>query len=254
LRLKDNGYLPAGIDLNCDLGEGAGHDADIIPFITSANISCGYHAGTMSEIEHTLMLCAASGVRIGAHPGFPDRANFGRKAMYLTAEQIYKLIAVQLEITDTLCQKYGALMTHMKLHGALYNQTAGDAEMAEPVIRAILDFDPGLEVYGLSGSLYLHMASESGLRVRHEVFADRTYMDDGTLTPRDHPRAFILTEEQMIRHVLDMTNAQSVTTVSGFRIHVRAETICLHGDGPSAISFARKLHSLMRIESKKNEP
>lgn len=237
--------MPFNIDINCDLGEGMSNDALIMPYITSASIACGYHAGDKKTMEKTIELALQNGVKIGAHPSYPDRENFGRKAMNLKDEEVYDVVLKQIEILSTIAQKHFTVLHHMKLHGALYNQTAFDKKLSEIVCKAMLDFNPGLLVYGLSGSLFLEIARQMGLKVAHEVFADRTYQDDGSLTPRNHPNALIDDADKMLAQVKQMIEKQSVTTLSGKHIPIKADTICIHGDGANAVLFARKIKELI---------
>lgn len=233
------------MDLNCDLGEGAGNDSLIIPLISSANVSCGLHAGTESDIRETVRLCLQHNVRVGAHPSFDDRINFGRVEMVLSDQSLYDLIGSQLEFLSGICKDLGIPMIHVKPHGALYNMLARDSSMSAVTAACIRDFDPDLIVFGLSGSVFLSVASELGLAVKHEVFADRTYRDDGSLTPRSMPYALITDQRQMEEQVLEMIFKQVVTTTSGKKINLRSETLCLHGDGPDAVQFVWAIRDLL---------
>ncbi|GEP94036.1 5-oxoprolinase subunit PxpA [Chitinophaga cymbidii] len=234
------------IDLNCDMGEGLDTDAGIMPFISSANIACGYHAGDHDTITRTIALAQEHQVAIGAHPGFADKANFGRTPQHLSDDALYDLIAGQLQVMQSACRTLGAVMTHVKPHGALYNMAAVDPVMSRVIAKAVKDTDPALRLYGLSSSWLIKAAAEAGLHTASEVFADRTYQDDGTLTPRSQPGALIANEEQAIQQVLQMVTQQTVTTLSGRSIPLTAETICLHGDGPHALPFARAIHAALR--------
>jgi UPF0271 protein len=234
------------IDLNCDMGEGMDTDAAIMPFISSANIACGYHAGNHDIINHTVALAIKHNVAVGAHPGFADKENFGRKEQHLSDTALYDLVAVQLEIMQVVCRSQGTIMQHVKPHGALYNMAAKTPEMARIIAKAVKDTDPALCLFGLSNSWLIKAAAEAGLKTASEVFADRTYQQDGSLTPRQHPNALIESEEQALRQVVQMVTLQQVTTVDGYIIPLTAETICLHGDGAHAVAFAKAVYNTLR--------
>jgi UPF0271 protein len=240
-----NQHLMRKIDLNCDVGEGLDTDADIMPFISSANIACGYHAGDPDTMARTVSLALEHQVAIGAHPGFADKINFGRIPQHLSDNALYDLITAQLHAMQSVCRTLGATMTHVKPHGALYNMAATTPAMARVIANAVKDADPTLCLYGLSNSWLIKAAAEAGLRTASEVFADRTYQDDGTLTPRNQPNALIDHEEQAIQQAIQMVTRQQVTTVNGKTIPLTAETICLHGDGPHAVAFARAVHNAL---------
>lgn len=234
-----------GIDLNCDLGEGTGNDVFIVHYISSAGISCGYHAGTEEDIRNTVSLCDRHRVRVGAHPSFRDKSNFGRVEVLLPDRELYDLVGQQLEFFRQVCREAGVPLVFVKPHGALYNMLARDRNMAMVVAGCIRDFDPGLEVYGLSGSVFLREAGELGLAVKHEVFADRTYTDQGSLTPRNQPGALLVSDSRVREQVLEMIIENRVTSVSGKKIPIRADTLCLHGDGAHAVHFAEMIHGLL---------
>jgi UPF0271 protein len=233
-------------DLNCDMGEGCGNDAELMMYISSANIACGYHAGDRETMRETVRLAVENGVAIGAHPGYRDRDNFGRTSMKLSRREVVDLIHEQLTSLDTICKERGARINHMKPHGALYNQAAVDADLADAIAAAVRDYDPNLVLYGLSGSSMISRAEALGLRTASEVFADRTYSKDGTLTPRTEAKAMIEDVDESIRQVTQMIEAGSVTARSGETIPIRAETICIHGDGPHAVRFARAIREALR--------
>lgn len=234
------------IDLNCDLGEGMATDASILPFISSANIACGYHAGDAEILKRTVDACLQNKVAAGAHPAFKDKENFGRNEMVLNEFQLYDIICDQLYFFEDIAFPMGCIMHHVKLHGALYNMAAKDAEMANVIIRAIKDFDENLILYGLSGSLLLQVAQDAGLKTAHETFADRTYQDDGSLTSRNQPNALLQNVADVVKHALQMVNEGSVTTLSGKIISLKTDTICLHGDGENALVFAQALHENLK--------
>lgn len=226
------------IDLNCDLGEGAGHDAELMPLITSANIACGAHAGDAGTMRATVALARRHGVAIGAHPGFADREHFGRRELALSPAGITELVAEQLAALQAL-----ATVRHVKPHGALYNLAARDRTIAEAIVTAVRAADPGLVVFALAGSELVRAARTAGLPVAEEVFADRTYQRDGSLTPRSEPGALIDTEAAAVAQAVRMVRERVVRAKDGTEVPVRADTLCLHGDGPQAAGFARALRA-----------
>jgi len=234
------------VDLNCDLGEGIGNDALLIPLISSANIACGFHAGDRDIMQQTIEACVQQGVAIGAHPSWPDREHFGRKEMELPAAALYDCMMEQLHTLESIARAMGTSLHHVKPHGALYNQSARDAGIASTIARAVRDFDPGLILYGLSNSLSLTIATELGLRTAHEVFADRTYQEDGSLTPRSRPDALIEDAALAAEQALRMVREQKVLTTSGHTVPVQADTICLHGDGAHALAFCKSIHFILQ--------
>lgn len=234
------------IDLNCDLGEGFPSDALLMPFISSANIACGGHAGDDATMQHTVQLCLQHNVAIGAHPSYPDRAQFGRQDLLgrsVTYEQLPDMLAQQIHALAAVCALLGTRLHHVKPHGALYNRAAQDAVAAGEVCRAIQAIDPALILYGQSGSEMECAAAAHGLPFVPEVFADRTYENNGLLRARSFPDALITDTDQCVRQVLQMVLEQQVTTISGGRITMRAGTVCLHGDGAHAVAFAKAIHT-----------
>jgi UPF0271 protein len=234
------------IDINCDMGEGMPNDAAIMPFISSANIACGYHAGDEGTMKRTVELCLEYGVAIGAHPSFLDRENFGRTNMQLSNEQLYNLMTEQIFLLKKICKQFNAHIHHVKPHGALYNMAAKDATMSRIISQALLDTDANMVLYGLSNSCLIDEANKLGLKTASEVFADRTYQDDGTLTPRTQPNALIEDEALSIQQVLQMVEQQTATSISGKAIPLKAATICIHGDGKHAASFAQQIHQSLK--------
>ena len=224
------------IDLNCDLGEGAGHDAELMPLISSANIACGAHAGDPATMQATVALARRHGVAIGAHPGYADREHFGRREIRLTTLALADLVMRQVEALWAI-----APVRHVKPHGALYNLAARDAGVAMTVATAVHGVDAGLTLVALAGSELARAGRALGLRVAEEVFADRTYRRDGTLTPRGEANALIETEDAAVAQVLRLVKDGLVRATDGTDVAVRADTICLHGDGAHAVSFARRL-------------
>ena len=233
-------------DLNCDMGEGVGLDEALMPWITSANIACGFHAGNGTIMRRTMDLALQYKVHIGAHPSFYDRDNFGRREMKLSNEKIYAIVIEQLIKADMIAREKNTSLYHVKPHGALYNMAARDQKIAPAIALAVKDFNEDLVLYGLSGSCMIHEASAIGLKTASEVFADRTYQDDGSLTPRSHPNALIEDEGVALRQVLQMVHEGTVTAVSGKRIPIVADTICIHSDGRQAVAFARSIHQALQ--------
>lgn len=229
------------IDLNCDLGEGLTTDEQIIPLISSANIACGYHAGDENTMKRTIELCLQHNVSIGAHPSWPDRINFGRTEMNKSANEIKELIIEQLQLIDKIAKQLGATVVHVKPHGALYNQSAKDIVVAEAIADAVYSFNPRLVLFGLSGSLSVTIAKQKGLSAANEVFADRTYTDDGRLTARSQPDALIESIDESVEQALMMVQQEKVKSISGKIISVTADTICLHGDGKHAVEFCKAI-------------
>ena len=235
--------MQAGI--NCDMGEGIGNDELIMPFIDAANIACGYHAGDVQTMQQTMESCIKYGVAIGAHPSFFDKENFGRREMQLPLDDLYELITQQLIISSEIAGIFEKKITHVKPHGALYNMSANNALMANAISKAVYDFDPLLVLYGLSGSHSITEANATGLKTASEVFADRSYQDDGSLTPRSQPGALLEDVNKVVQQVLQMTKEATVTAISGKVIPIVAETICIHGDGEHAVEFAKAIrHAL----------
>lgn len=226
------------IDLNCDLGEGAGHDAELMPLITSANIACGAHAGDEATMRATIALAKQHGVAIGAHPGFADREHFGRRELALTAREVRELIRSQLESFG----KFSGFR-HVKLHGALYNMAARDRDLAAHVADAIFNTEPLALIYAPAGSALAAACKELGYVCCSEVFADRTYQRDGSLTPRSRPDALIHDERIAVAQVLRMVREGVVRATDGTDVPIKADTVCLHGDGPDPVGFARRLRA-----------
>jgi len=233
------------ININCDTGEGLNNEAEIMPFIDSANIACGFHAGDADTMKRVIELCLLHKVNIGAHPSFPDRENFGRTAMQLTDEEVYDLVAEQLHLINSIAKDQGASLLHVKPHGALYNMAAADAELSRTIARAVRDFDDELVFYGLSGSVMIREAEACGLKTANEVFADRSYQPDGSLTPRSSPGALLTTIEDVMLQVNTIIKENKVRALNGKMIDIKADTICIHGDGPNAIEFAKAIHRLV---------
>ena len=226
------------IDLNCDLGEGAGYDVELMPLITSANIACGAHAGDMVTMRATVALAKRYGVAIGAHPGYKDRENFGRRELALAHDDVRALVAAQIAALRAFSP-----VRHVKVHGALYNLAARDPATAAAVADAVCESGDELILFVLPNSELSRAARERGLRVANEVFADRTYQRDGSLTPRSRPEALIHEADAAVAQVLRMIRQGVVRASDGADVPIAADTVCLHGDGPDPVGFARRLRA-----------
>jgi UPF0271 protein len=223
------------------MGEGFSNDEALMPFISSANIACGFHAGDDITMDKTVALAQRHGVAVGAHPSFFDRENFGRSEMKLHSNEIYELVQNQIKILRSVAAKHDARLQHVKPHGALYNMSVKDVTIARAIVLAVKDYDPNLMLFGLSGSHLVKEAHELGLKTKSEVFADRTYQDDGSLTPRSNPNALIQDTRKAVDQSLQMIHKKTVNTISGKVVPVIAETICIHGDGKYAVAFAKAI-------------
>jgi len=228
------------------MGEGMGNEAQIMPYISSANISCGFHAGNLDTLKKTIELALKNNVAVGAHPGYPDRENFGRVSQMLSLLEMAELIAEQMYIFEKVAIPLGAKMHHVKLHGAMYNDCAKDAALSKIFIQTIQAIDSDIIIYGLSGSKTIQEAKKLGQPFANEVFADRTYQLDGHLTPRYLEHAMIHEVELACKQVLDIIQLQKVNTIQGDPIDIEADTICIHGDGINAIEFAKAIHTSLK--------
>jgi len=233
------------VDLNADLGEGAPDDAELLALVSSANIACGWHAGDARLMQATVGAALARGVAIGAHPSYPDRENFGRREMRLAPAEVRADLIYQIGALDALVRAAGGRLHHVKPHGALYNQAARDPALADAVAAAVRAVDPGLALYGLAGSELLRAAERAGLRAVAEVFADRGYHADGSLVPRSQPGALVDDVDEAVARTLRMVREGVVQAVSGETVPLQAQTLCLHGDGPHALAFARAIHQAL---------
>jgi UPF0271 protein len=238
--------MKKSVDLNSDLGEsyGAyriGQDDLVMDYITSANIACGFHSGDPNVIKQTVAKAVEKNVSLGAHPGFQDLIGFGRRPMQIDADELYNLIVYQVGAVQSFAQIKKQKLNHVKPHGALYNMAAKDEEMAAAIAEAVYDIDPDLVLYGLSGSELILAGKKVGLRVAEEVFADRTYQPDGTLTSRTESNALIHDPEEAVDRVIRMVRDGKVEAVDGSDIQISADTICIHGDNALSLEFAKKL-------------
>jgi len=233
------------VDLNCDLGEGGAHDVELMALITSANIACGGHAGDAATMRATVKLAQAHRVSIGAHPGYADREHFGRRELGLTTRQIEQLVRDQTARLITIAHDCGTEVTHVKPHGALYNQAARDPAVAAAIASAVGALDGNLILIGLSGSSLITAGRKQGLRVAQEAFADRNYLADGSLAPRTMAGGLIEDSTMAARRALQMCQDQEVETMDGSRRAIVMDTLCLHGDGLQAVTMAREVRRVL---------
>ena len=241
------------VDLNSDLGESfgrytIGNDDKIIPLISSANVACGYHASDPVVMGKTIAMAKEAGIRVGAHPGFPDLMGFGRRNMNVTPAEAKAYVLYQLGALDAFCRVNGVKMQHVKPHGALYNMAAKDYTLSTAICEAIKEFDSNLIVLALSGGQLAKAAQDMGLRTAMEVFADRGYEEDGTLVDRHKEGAMITDENEAIARVIRMVKEKKVTGVTGKDIPIQADSICVHGDGAKALAFVEKIREAFEKE------
>jgi UPF0271 protein len=234
------------IDLNCDLGEGSGHDAELMPLVTSANIACGIHAGDVDTMRAAVRLAQLHGVAIGAHPSLNDRKNFGRREMPLTPHEAHLFVLTQTKLLRIIAHQCGARLAHVKPHGALYLMAARDQILAEAVANAVFEVDAHLVLFALAGSQLAKAGRARGLRVASEVFADRTYQPDGSLTARSRADALITDENVAVAQVLRMVREGRVRATDGTDVPVDPDSVCLHGDATNAVPFALRLAQELR--------
>lgn len=242
--------MERSIDLNCDLGESygpwaLGDDEGIMPFISSANIACGFHAGDPGTIHGTVMKCLRHGVAIGAHPSYPDLSGFGRRRMDMDPQEVYDMVLYQLGAVAAFAKASGTFLRHVKPHGALYNHAAKDPLTAQAILNAVRYFDERLLLYGPAGSELEKAAQAFGIVFCSEAFADRGYEADGSLTPRSRRDALLPDVGSCVRQVMQLVEKGSVTALDGGVVSVRAETICIHGDGPMSVAIAKALREAL---------
>jgi UPF0271 protein len=237
--------MKGSVDLNADLGEGAATEAELLELVTSANIACGFHAGSPVSITASIRAAHAAGVAVGAHPSLADRENFGRREWPVTPEEVFALMTYQLGAFQAVAFSLGVRPNHVKPHGALYNMAARDPALADAVARALLTVDRTLILFAPGGSALATAASALGLRVAREVFADRNYQSDGALVPRTHAAALLSDAEEAAARIVRMLRENVVRTIDGNDLAIHADTICVHGDTPDAIAFARKLRTYL---------
>ncbi|SAI67759.1 LamB/YcsF family protein [Bordetella ansorpii] len=239
------------LDMNCDMGEsyGAwhmGNDEAVLKYVSSANIACGFHGGDPGTMRKTVAAALANGVAIGAHPSLQDLAGFGRRTIQISPQEAYDAMVYQVGALAGVAASQGARLHHVKAHGALYNMAAKDLELARALCQAVRDVDGGLVLYGLAGSRWIEAAQSVGLRTAQEVFADRTYQADGSLTPRSRADAMITDLDQSIGQVLGMVRDGVVQATDGTRVPLRPDTLCIHGDQPGAEAFAAGIRKALQ--------
>lgn len=235
----------ARIDLNADLGEGVGDDETMLTIVTSANIACGFHAGTPADLLATCRAAVAAGVRIGAQVSYPDRAGFGRRFMEMSTPDLIADLVYQIGALDALARSVGGSVTYVKPHGALYNTVVHHEQQADAVVAAVRDVNPGLAMMGLPNSEILARAERAGLRVITEAFADRAYTPTGTLVPRTECGAVLSDSAEIARRVVEMTTTGRLTAIDGTVVAVDADSICLHGDTQGAVGHARAVREAL---------
>ncbi|MGM0898407.1 MAG: LamB/YcsF family protein [Bacillota bacterium] len=239
------------VDLNCDMGESfgtytLGNDKVILDYVSSANIACGFHAGDPATMRETVKLALEKNVGIGAHPGFQDLAGFGRRHMAVTPQEVYDLVIYQIGALYGFVKAEGGRLQHVKAHGGLYNMAVTDAKLSEAIAEAVYKIDPELVLFGLSGSEIIKAGDKIGLRTANEVFSDRTYQPDGTLTPRSQDNALITDPNAAIAQVIRMVKENKVTNTEGTETSLKADTICIHGDGKTAKEFAMHISNSLK--------
>jgi UPF0271 protein len=236
------------VDLNSDLGEGAGHDNEILDLVSSANIACGFHAGDPASIFASIQAALERGVALGAHPSFPDRENFGRTEMAMPPAEVYAFVAYQIGAFQSLARAAGGRMNHVKAHGALYNMAARDRALADVIANAVFTLDPKLILFAPAASQLDYAATELGLQTASEVFADRNYLTDGSLVPRSRPDAFVHDPVEAADRIIRILIEGKVRAVDGTDVSVSGSTVCVHGDNPQAVAFVRKVRERLELE------
>jgi UPF0271 protein len=236
------------VDLNSDLGEGAGHDNEILDLVSSANIACGFHAGDPPSIFASIQAALERSVALGAHPSFPDRENFGRTEMTMPPAEVYAFVAYQIGAFQSLTRAAGGRMNHVKAHGALYNMAARDRALADVIANAVVALDPKLILFAPAASQLDYAATELGLQTASEVFADRNYLADGSLVPRSRPDAFVHDPVEAADRIIRILIEGKVRAVDGTDVSVSGTTVCVHGDNPQAVAFVRKVRERLELE------
>jgi 5-oxoprolinase (ATP-hydrolysing) subunit A len=242
------------IDLNCDLGESyglykIGNDKEVLKHISSANIACGYHAGDHNVMMETIQMAKKYHVNIGAHPGFPDILGFGRREMNVSPKEIYNLTLYQIGALSAFAEAERVKLVHVKPHGALYNMAAKSRLIADAIAQAVVDYDSSLILFGLSGSELIQAGKEKGLITAQEVFADRSYQPNGTLTSREETNSMIHDKKIAAQRIIRMIREGKVTTTDGTDIDITADTVCVHGDEPAALDFIKELKHVLSKEN-----
>lgn len=222
-----------------------GTDEEILDYVTSVNIACGFHAGDPATMRKMVTLALEKGIAVGAHPGLPDLVGFGRRNMDISPQEAFDMIVYQIGALYGFVKAEGGKMQHVKPHGALYNMAAKSRELSDAIAQAVYKVDSDLILFGLSGSELVKAGQAIGLRTASEVFADRTYQQDGSLTPRRQPDAMITDDKLAIDQVIRMVKEGKVLSQQGVEVKIQAETVCIHGDGPHALNFARQIRELL---------
>jgi UPF0271 protein len=241
------------IDLNADVGEGM-DDASLLPWVTSVNVACGYHAGDAGTMDRTVSLALGRGVRVGAHPGYPDRESFGRARFEMAPEEIENMVLYQVSALDGIVRSRGGTLTHVKPHGALYHRGAESGEVGRAIARGVQRCRAGLILVGPAGSRVMDVGREVGLTVAGEAFADRRYRPDGTLVSREHQGALLTDPDEAAEQAVSIARDGRVTASDGSTLTIRADTICLHGDTPGAPAIAKRVHERLREEGIRMAP
>ena len=241
------------VDLNSDLGESFGRytigaDDKVIPLITSANVACGFHASDPVVMEKTIRMAREAGIQVGAHPGYPDLMGFGRRNMNVSPAEAKAYTLYQIGALDAFCKAQGLKLQHVKPHGAFYNMAAKDYKLAKGICEAIASYDSNLILMALYGSEMIRAAEDCGLRAASEVFADRAYEEDGSLVSRTKEGAMITDENEAIARVIRMIKEQKVTSITGKDIPLKADSVCVHGDGAKALAFVEKIREALTKE------
>ncbi len=240
--------MKLSVDLNADLGEGSGHDAELFELISSANIATGFHAGDSDTMHAAISAAMQHGVALGAHPSFFDRENFGRKELKVPNEEVFDAVAYQLGIFQAIASALGVRPNHVKPHGALYNMAVRDEKLADAIARGIESVDPKLILFAPDNTELARAGETHGVQIAREIFADRNYLNDGWLVPRTRPDALLRDPKEAAERVLRMLREGKVRSVEGRDVDVRGETICVHGDTPGAVEFARELRTQLERE------
>jgi UPF0271 protein len=236
------------VDLNADLGEGSGHDEELFELISSANVATGFHAGDSDSMHAAVSAAKKLGVAVGAHPSFFDRENFGRKELKISNQEVFDAVVYQLGVFQAIASAMGVQPRHVKPHGALYNMAVRDDKLSDAIGRAIQSIDPKLILFAPDNTELARAGEAHGLQVAREIFADRNYLNDGWLVPRTRPDALLRDPTEATERVLRMLREGKVRSVEGGDVEVRGETICVHGDTPGAVEFARELRSRLEHE------
>jgi len=243
--------MKLSVDLNADLGERSGHDDELFELISSANIATGFHAGDADTMHAAVSAAKARGVAVGAHPSFWDRENFGRKELKVSVDEVFDVVKYQLGIFQAIAAGVGVQPNHVKPHGALYNMAVRDKKLADAIARAIESIDSKLILFAPDNTELARAGEAHGLQIAREIFADRNYLNDGWLVPRTRPDALLRDPKEAAQRVLRMLREGKVRSIEGRDVNVRGETICVHGDTPGAVEFARELRAQLEREGVK---